>query len=107
VDPLADSTIEMVVSKVLDFKILILFRGITTQDVKGRRTGGQIFFKKINFFNSFLKKFIPCRPPPHGRQGRIKKLIFFLKKLYPVARWGATGPIFKIFPIRHIFLIFF
>ena len=33
-DSLADSTIEMVVSKVLDFKYLTLFRGITTQDVK-------------------------------------------------------------------------
>ena len=33
-DSLADSTIEMVVSKVLDFKHLTLFRGITTQDVK-------------------------------------------------------------------------
>ena len=33
-DSLADSTIEMVVSKVLGFKYLTLFRGITTQDVK-------------------------------------------------------------------------
>ena len=48
-DPLADSTIEMVVSKVLDFKILILFRGITTQDVKGRRTDGNFFLKKKFF----------------------------------------------------------
>ena len=52
-DPLADSTIEMVVSKVLDFKILILFRGITTQDVKGRRTDGQFFLKKIIFLILF------------------------------------------------------
>ena len=41
--------VEMVVSKVLDFKILILFRGITTQDVKGRRTDGNFFFKKKFF----------------------------------------------------------
>ena len=34
-DPLADDTIDLVVSKVLDFKDLTLFRGITTQDVKG------------------------------------------------------------------------
>ena len=33
-DPLADCTINLVVSKVLDFKDLTLFRGITTQDVK-------------------------------------------------------------------------
>jgi len=33
-DSLADSTIEIVVSKVLDFKYLTLFRGITMQDVK-------------------------------------------------------------------------
>ena len=33
-DPLADGTIDLVVSKVLDFKDLTLFRGITTQDVK-------------------------------------------------------------------------
>ena len=32
---LADGTIEMVLSKVLEFKDLTLFRGITTQDVKG------------------------------------------------------------------------
>ena len=34
-DPLADGTIDLVVSKVLDFKDLTFFRGITTQDVKG------------------------------------------------------------------------
>ena len=33
-DPLEDGTIYLVVSKVLDFKDLTLFRGITTQDVK-------------------------------------------------------------------------
>ena len=33
-DLLAGGTIDLVVSKVLDFKDLILFRGITTQDVK-------------------------------------------------------------------------
>ena len=33
-DPLVDGTIDLVVSKVLDFKDLTLFRGITTQDVK-------------------------------------------------------------------------
>ena len=33
-DPLADGMIEMVLSKVVEFKDLILFRGITTQDVK-------------------------------------------------------------------------
>ena len=32
--PLADGTIDLVVSKVLDFKDLTLFRGITTQDAK-------------------------------------------------------------------------
>lgn len=82
-DPLADSTIEMVVSKVLDFKILILFRGITTQDVKGRRTDGQFFLKKIIF------------------------LILFLKNLYPVARWGRQAPFLKFSQSRHIFLKFF
>ena len=34
-DPLADGTIEMVLSKVVEFKDFTLFRGITTQDVKG------------------------------------------------------------------------
>ena len=34
-DPLADGTIDMVLSKVVEFKDLTLFRGITTQDVKG------------------------------------------------------------------------
>ena len=34
-DPLADGTIEIVLSKVLEFKNFTLFRGITTQDVKG------------------------------------------------------------------------
>ena len=34
-DPLADGTIEMVLSKVVEFKDLTLFRGITKQDVKG------------------------------------------------------------------------
>src|SRR6185312_13081495 len=34
-DPLADDTIEMVLSKVVEFKDFTLFRGITTQDVKG------------------------------------------------------------------------
>ena len=34
-DPLTGGTIDLVVSKVLDFKDLTLFRGITTQDVKG------------------------------------------------------------------------
>ena len=33
-DPLADGTIEMVLSKLVEFKIFTLFRGITTQDVK-------------------------------------------------------------------------
>jgi len=33
-DPLADDTIEMVSSKVVEFKDFTLFRGITTQDVK-------------------------------------------------------------------------
>ena len=33
-DPLADGTIEMVLSKVVEFKDFTLFRGITTQDVK-------------------------------------------------------------------------
>ena len=34
-DPLADDTIEMVLSKVVELKDFTLFRGITTQDVKG------------------------------------------------------------------------
>ena len=34
-DPLADGTIEMVLSKVVEFKDFTFFRGITTQDVKG------------------------------------------------------------------------
>ena len=34
-DPLADGTIEMVLSKLIEFKDFTLFRGITTQDVKG------------------------------------------------------------------------
>ena len=34
-DPLADGTIEMVLSKLVGFKDFTLFRGITTQDVKG------------------------------------------------------------------------
>ena len=34
-DPLADGTIEMVLSKVVEFKDFTLFRGITTQDVNG------------------------------------------------------------------------
>ena len=34
-DPLADGTIEMVLSKLVGFKDFILFRGITTQDIKG------------------------------------------------------------------------
>ena len=34
-DPLADGTIEMVLSKLVEFKDFTLFRGITTQDVKG------------------------------------------------------------------------
>ena len=34
-DPLADGTIEMVLSKVVEFKDFTLFRGITTHDVKG------------------------------------------------------------------------
>ena len=42
-DLLAGDTIEMVLSKVVEFKDFTLFRGITTQDVKGhlleRRTG--------------------------------------------------------------------
>ena len=33
-DPLVDGTIDMVLSKVVEFKDLTLFRGITTQDVK-------------------------------------------------------------------------
>ena len=33
-DPLADGTIEMVLSKLVEFKNITLFRGITTQDVK-------------------------------------------------------------------------
>ena len=33
-DPLADGTIEMVLSKLVDFKDLALFRGITMQDLK-------------------------------------------------------------------------
>ena len=33
-DPLADGTIEMVLSKLVGFKDFTLFRGITTQDVK-------------------------------------------------------------------------
>ena len=33
-DPLADSAIEMVLSKLVEFKDFTLFRGITTQDVK-------------------------------------------------------------------------
>ena len=32
--PLADSTIEMILSKLVEFKDFTLFRGITTQDVK-------------------------------------------------------------------------
>ena len=34
-NPLADGMIEMVLSKVVEFKDFTLFRGITTQDVKG------------------------------------------------------------------------
>ena len=34
-DPLADDTIEMVLSKLVEFKYLTLFRGITTEDVNG------------------------------------------------------------------------
>ena len=34
-DVLADGTIEMVLSKLVEFKDFIIFRGITTQDVKG------------------------------------------------------------------------
>ena len=34
-DPLTDGTIEMVLSKLVGFKNFTLFRGITTQDVKG------------------------------------------------------------------------
>ena len=34
-DPLADGTIEMVLSKLVGFKDFTLFRGITTQDVNG------------------------------------------------------------------------
>ena len=34
-DPLADDMIEMVLSKVVEFKDFTMFRGITTQDVKG------------------------------------------------------------------------
>ena len=34
-DVLADGTIEMVLSKLVEFKDFTLFRGITTQDVKG------------------------------------------------------------------------
>ena len=34
-DPLADGTIEMVLSKLVEFKDFTLFRGIITQDVKG------------------------------------------------------------------------
>ena len=33
-DPLADGTIEMVLSKIVEFKDITMFRGITTQDVK-------------------------------------------------------------------------
>ena len=33
-DPLADGTIEMVLSKLVEFKDLTLFRGITMQDLK-------------------------------------------------------------------------
>ena len=33
-DPLADGTIEMVLSKLVEFKYLKLFRGITMQDLK-------------------------------------------------------------------------
>ena len=33
-DPLADHTIEMVLSKLVEFKYLTLFRGITMQDLK-------------------------------------------------------------------------
>ena len=35
-DPLADDTIEMVLSKVVKFKDFTIFRGITMQDVKGQ-----------------------------------------------------------------------
>ena len=34
-DPLADGTIEMVLSKLVEFKDFTLFQDITTQDVKG------------------------------------------------------------------------
>ena len=34
-DMLADGTIEIVLSKVVEFRDFTLFRGITTQDVKG------------------------------------------------------------------------
>ena len=34
-DPLADGTIEMVLSKIVEFKDFTMFRGITTEDVKG------------------------------------------------------------------------
>ena len=34
-DPLADGTIEMMLSKIVEFKDFTMFRGITMQDVKG------------------------------------------------------------------------
>ena len=37
-DPLADGMIEMVLSKIVEFKDITMFRGITTQDVKEHRS---------------------------------------------------------------------
>ena len=37
-DPLADGTIEMMLSKIVEFKNFTMFRGITTKDVKGHIT---------------------------------------------------------------------
>ena len=46
-DPLADGTIEMVLSKVVEFKDFTLFRGITTQDVKGHLLERQKIYMKV------------------------------------------------------------
>ena len=45
--PLANGTIEMVLSKVVEFKDLTLFRCITTQDVKGHLLERQKIYMRV------------------------------------------------------------
>ena len=46
-DVLADDTIEMVLSKLVEFKDFTLFRGITTQDVKGHLLESQKIYMRV------------------------------------------------------------